>query len=139
MRLMLIFLLLVGLDARSQTAEDSVRSAVSGLFKAMYDADAAALRTFVSDTARMETLSTQADGTVVLYPMLAPSRRRERRLDLLVDRRVVIDFKSTERPAAVHARQLLTYLRLADYPLGMLLNFHSVKLMDACVRMVNNL
>jgi hypothetical protein len=73
MRLMLTFLLLVGLDARSQSAQDSVKAAVAGLFKAMYDADAAALRTFVSDTARMETLSTQADGTVVLRRSTAAS------------------------------------------------------------------
>jgi GxxExxY protein len=38
------------------------------------------------------------------------------RADLLVDRRLVIEVKSTDRLAAVHSRQLLTYLRLLDLP-----------------------
>ena len=56
MRLMFLLLLTLGLDARSQTTEDSVRSVVDGIFKAMYEADASALRGYVPDTARMETL-----------------------------------------------------------------------------------
>lgn len=73
MRPILICLLLIGLDARSQTAEDSVRSTVAGLFKAMYDADASALRGFVPDTARMETLSEGAEGNVLLRRSTAVS------------------------------------------------------------------
>lgn len=61
MRILLAFCLLPTLELRSQSAEDSVKSVVAGVFKAMYDGDAAALRSFVPDTARMETL-TALDG-----------------------------------------------------------------------------
>lgn len=61
------------------------------------------------------------------------------RLDLLVGELVVVEVKAIAALKPVHSAQLLTYLRLADYPLGMLLNFHSVKLMDGYVRMVNKL
>lgn len=45
------------------------------------------------------------------------------RADLLVEDQLLIELKSTERHAPVHAKQLLTYLRLADLPLGLLMNF----------------
>jgi hypothetical protein len=73
MRLMILLLLSLGSDARSQTTEDSVRSVVDGVFKAMYEADASALRGYVPDTARMETLSEGADGSVVLRRSTAAS------------------------------------------------------------------
>lgn len=45
------------------------------------------------------------------------------RIDLLVERRIVIELKSTERVAPVHAKQVLTYLRLMNLPLGFVMNF----------------
>jgi GxxExxY protein len=45
------------------------------------------------------------------------------RIDLLVEDRLVIELKSAERNAPVYAKQLLTYLRLMDFPLGLLMNF----------------
>lgn len=45
------------------------------------------------------------------------------RVDLLVERQLVVELKSTERLSAVHAKQLLTYLRLMQLPLGLLMNF----------------
>ena len=45
------------------------------------------------------------------------------RVDLLIERQLVVELKSTERPSAVHAKQLLTYLRLMQLPLGLLMNF----------------
>lgn len=45
------------------------------------------------------------------------------RADLLVEDQLLNELKSTERHAAVHAKQLLTYLRLAEPPLGFLMNF----------------
>lgn len=45
------------------------------------------------------------------------------RADLLVEDQLLIELKSTERHAPVHAKQLLTYLRLAGLPLGLLMNF----------------
>ena len=45
------------------------------------------------------------------------------KIDLLVEGRLVVELKSTERNAPVHAKQLLTYLRLMKLPLGLLMNF----------------
>ena len=42
---------------------------------------------------------------------------------MLIDRRLIVEVKSTERLAAVHSKQVLTYLRLLDLPLGLLMNF----------------
>lgn len=61
------------------------------------------------------------------------------RLDLLVGELVVVEIKAVSALRPVHSAQLLTYLRLANYPLGMMFNFHSIRLMESYVRMVNNL
>ena len=45
------------------------------------------------------------------------------RIDLLVGGQVIVEVKSVERLSAVHAKQLLTYLRLTKHPLGLLINF----------------
>jgi GxxExxY protein len=45
------------------------------------------------------------------------------KIDLLVEERLVVELKSTEQHAPVHAKQLTTYLRLTDLPLGILMNF----------------
>lgn len=61
------------------------------------------------------------------------------RIDMLVNDCVVIENKAVERILAIHAAQLLTYLRLSDRRLGFLLNWH-VKLMKQGIkRYVNNL
>ena len=60
------------------------------------------------------------------------------RLDLLVDRRLVIEIKSVERLSNLHAKQLLTYLRLTDQPVGLLLNFSGETMKEGIRRIVNN-
>ena len=45
------------------------------------------------------------------------------RVDMLVEGRLVIELKSVERTSPVHAKQVLTYLRVMDLPLGLLINF----------------
>ena len=45
------------------------------------------------------------------------------KIDLLVEDRLIIELKSVERSQPVHAKQLLTYLRLMNLPLGLLMNF----------------
>ena len=52
------------------------------------------------------------------------------RLDLLVNETVIIELKSVEALADVHFKTLLTYLRLADKPLGILVNFNVISLED---------
>lgn len=61
------------------------------------------------------------------------------RVDLLVEERVVVELKSVERLAPVHSKQVLTYLRLMKLPVGLLINFGDVTLMDGLRRIVNNL
>jgi iron complex transport system substrate-binding protein len=59
------------------------------------------------------------------------------RADLLVESRLIIEVKSVERLAPVHGKQLLTYLRLAGQPLGLLMNFGAETFKDGCKRVVN--
>ena len=60
------------------------------------------------------------------------------RADLLVEERLVIEVKSIERLSPLHAKQLLTYLRLLDQPLGLLMNFGNETLREGLKRVVNN-
>jgi GxxExxY protein len=60
------------------------------------------------------------------------------RLDLVVDGRVVVELKTVERLAGVHAVQLLTYLRLGGWPVGLLFNFHVPVLKAGIKRVVND-
>lgn len=61
------------------------------------------------------------------------------RADLIVEGMVIVELKSVEAIAAVHKKQLLTYLRLADKQLGLLLNFGSELMKDGVFRVVNGL
>ena len=60
------------------------------------------------------------------------------KIDLLVDERLVVEIKSVERLAPVHAKQLLTYLRLTGQPVGLLINFGGETLREGIRRLVNN-
>ena len=61
------------------------------------------------------------------------------RADLLVDNKVIIEVKSIEAIAPVHRKQLLTYLRVTDKRLGMLINFNVELIKQGISRVVNNL
>lgn len=60
------------------------------------------------------------------------------RVDLLIERRLIIEVKSIERIAPVHGKQLLTYLRLAQQPLGLLMNFGGETFKEGVRRVANN-
>lgn len=60
------------------------------------------------------------------------------RIDLLVDDRLLIEIKSVDRLHAMHAKQLLTYLRLTKQPVGLLINFGGETLREGFRRLVNN-
>ena len=60
------------------------------------------------------------------------------KIDLLVEGRLVVELKSTERNAPVHAKQLLTYLRLMKLPLGLLMNFGQPTFKGGLQRVANN-
>jgi len=59
------------------------------------------------------------------------------RIDLLVEERVVIEIKTVEYLTDVHLAQVLTYLRLGNYKLGLLLNFHTTVLKNGIKRIIN--
>ena len=58
------------------------------------------------------------------------------RVDLIVDDRVLVELKSTERIARVHTAQLLTYLKLSRLRLGILMNFNVPVLKDGILRVM---
>ena len=59
------------------------------------------------------------------------------RIDLLVENCVAVEIKSVERAAPVHGKQLLTYLRLLNLPVGLLINFGAPTLKEGLRRIVN--
>jgi GxxExxY protein len=59
------------------------------------------------------------------------------RIDLLVENKVVIEVKTIEMFTDVHTAQVLTYLKLGGYKLGLLLNFHVTTLKSGIKRIVN--
>jgi len=61
------------------------------------------------------------------------------RADILVEDLVIVELKSVEKNALVHKKQLLTYLRLADLRLGLLINFGAPLIKDGITRVVNGL
>lgn len=60
------------------------------------------------------------------------------RVDLLVNGCVIVELKSIEKLAPVHSKQLLTYLRLLDMRVGLLINFGGATLKEGLRRIVNN-
>jgi GxxExxY protein len=61
------------------------------------------------------------------------------RADIIVDRKVIVEVKSIEAMAPVHAKQVRTYLRLTDLRLGLLINFNVDLIKYGIRRVVNNL
>ncbi|TDQ18290.1 GxxExxY protein [Algoriphagus boseongensis] len=61
------------------------------------------------------------------------------RIDLLVEDSVIVEIKSIELLHDVHKKQLLTYLRLSDKKLGLLINFNSIRLVEkeTIIRIIN--
>ena len=61
------------------------------------------------------------------------------RADLLVEDIVIVELKSVEKTAPVHKKQVLTYLRVSNRPVGLLVNFGEALLRDGIHRIVDNL
>ena len=59
------------------------------------------------------------------------------RIDVLVENKVIIEIKSVEALADIHTAQLLTYLKLKDMKLGLLINFNEVLLKNGIKRILN--
>ena len=59
------------------------------------------------------------------------------KIDLLVENEVIVELKAVARQAVVFERQLMTYLKLTDKPLGLLINFNVPRLVDGITRRIN--
>lgn len=59
------------------------------------------------------------------------------RMDLLVENKIVIEIKTVDAFSDVHFAQVLTYLKLGNYKLGLLINFNVLKLKDGIKRIIN--
>jgi GxxExxY protein len=59
------------------------------------------------------------------------------RIDLLVEKKLVVEIKTIEEFTDVHTAQVLTYLRLGSYRLGLLINFHVRRVKDGIKRIIN--
>lgn len=60
------------------------------------------------------------------------------RIDLLVNRSIVVEIKSVEKTLPIHSKQLLTYLRLGGFPLGFVINFGTAMFKDGIRRLINS-
>ncbi len=58
------------------------------------------------------------------------------RFDVLVENCLLLELKSVQEILPVHKAQLLSYMKLLDVPVGLIINFHEVKLADGIVRMI---
>jgi GxxExxY protein len=61
------------------------------------------------------------------------------RADLIIENKVIIEIKSVESIAAVHKKQLLTYLKVTGMKLGLLINFNEALIKNGITRIVNGL
>ena len=101
-----------------------------GLLESVYEAVmAASLMRQGLTVERQKAIDIEYEGIVL---------REGFRADLLVDCRLIVELKSIERLAPVHGKQLLTYLRLAKQPLGLLMNFGGATFREGVKRVVNN-
>jgi len=59
--------------------------------------------------------------------------------DMIIDNKLILEFKSVENLAEVHYKQLLTYLKLTNIKLGLLINFNVPLIKNGIHRIANNL
>ena len=59
------------------------------------------------------------------------------RMDLLVENEIIVELKSVEKVKDIHKKQLLTYLKLSNKPLGLLINFNEMLLKNGITRIAN--
>jgi len=79
----------------------------------------------------------QQKGLSVLYDNLIMDLGF--RADIIVENKVILELKSVETLAPVHSKQLLTYLKVTEMKLGLLINFGELLIKNGIHRIVNNL
>ena len=82
---------------------------------------------------RGHTLQNQ-ESVIVRYKQF--QREEPLRFDLLIDRCLLVEGKSVERVLPIHKAQLLSYMKLLDVPLGLIINFNVLKLTDGVSRLI---
>jgi GxxExxY protein len=106
------------------------RNAGPGLLESLYEALLACeLRRRGLHVERQRLIRVSYDGIAIEDAF---------RADLLVEQCVIVEIKSVERAVPVHTKQLLTYLRLTNLRVGMLVNFGAERMKDGIERVVNN-
>ncbi len=73
---------------------------------------------------------------VVVIQYRGFQREQELKFDVLVDECLLVEVKAVEKVRPIHKAQLLSYMRLLDLPLGLLINFHNERLADGVSRLV---
>lgn len=58
------------------------------------------------------------------------------RIDMVADKKVIVEFKCVEKILPVHEAQLLTYMKISKIPVGLIINFHAARIKDGIKRMV---
>ncbi len=84
---------------------------------------------------RLRTLSTETQRMVQIH-YKGFSREEPLRYDVLVEQCVLVEAKSVERILPIHQAQLLSYMKLLNVPVGLLINFNVTKLTDGVTRLV---
>ena len=64
------------------------------------------------------------------------TREEPLRFDMLVEGCVLVEAKAVEKVLPIHKAQLLSYMKLLNVPLGLLINFHEIKLTDGVHRLI---
>ena len=79
--------------------------------------------------------------TQVMYPVYYDEVKlsKEFRLDILIDEQLILELKSVETLGPVHAKQMLTYLKITNLKIGLLVNFNVSNLKNGIQRFVNKL
>ena len=73
---------------------------------------------------------------IVIIEYKGFTREEPLRFDVLVEGCVLVEVKAVEKILAIHKAQLLSYMKLLNVPLGLLINFHEIKLTDGVHRLI---
>jgi len=101
-----------------------------GLFESVYETVlAASLERVGYRVDRQKPIDIEFDG--LRFPAAF-------KIDLLIDDRLILEIKSVEQIGRAHGKQLLTYLRLTNQPVGLILNFAAATMKEGIQRVVND-
>jgi GxxExxY protein len=124
-------------DTLNQTSSVIIQSAIKvhstvgpGLLESLY-------RTCLAFELRSRGLAVETEKPVPVY-YEGVQLDGGYRIDLLVEDSVIVEVKSTEKVLPVHYAQLLSYLRLLDKRLGLLINFNTTRVVYGIKRVVNH-